>query len=129
MAGYGVPTEEAGMSEQTTEFDYAGREALIVAAARAMHECTSHPDYPDYDEAPCCGTPSPALVNPPQFHRDMDHEKGSRGVCWGCEPLAAAAVDAILALSTPPASAVVETCPVSGTRLDPDPWSTLKGVE
>jgi hypothetical protein len=49
------------------------------------------------DEAPCCGTPTPALVNPTTFHKDADHEKGSRGVCWSCEPLAAAAVDALLA--------------------------------
>lgn len=73
------------------------RETLIAAVAQAMHECTSHPDYPDYDEAGCSGTPQPAMVNPTTWHHETGMEKGSRGVCWACEPLAATVVDQVLA--------------------------------
>lgn len=69
--------------------DAERREALIVATARVMHTCTGHPDYPDYDECGCGGSP--------EYHCEAGHEHGSRGVCWACEPLAAAIVDEVIA--------------------------------
>lgn len=78
------------------------RETAIVATAKAMHECTSHPDYPSYDEAGCGGTPGPVLLGDSEesevWHHQAGHERGARGVCWACEPLAAAAVDRLIEL-------------------------------
>lgn len=78
------------MSDHTdTTLTDTEREQAIIDTARAMHTCTSHPDYPEYDEVPCGGQA--------EAHCDMGHEHGSRGVCWCCEPLAAAVVDDVLA--------------------------------
>lgn len=72
------------------------REAAIVLVARANHDCVAHPDYVSYTEASCCGTPQPAMSDG-RWHHEMGHERGLRGVCWACEPGAAAAVDALIA--------------------------------
>ena len=75
-------------NQQGTEKDDA-REAMILAVTHGFHDFTGgHPDYPNYDEVACGGSP--------EYHCEAGHEHGSRGVCWACEPPSAHIVDTVL---------------------------------
>lgn len=99
----------SGLSEQE-------RETLIVAVSKSMHHFREHPDYPDYDE-PACSAPA-------VYHDEARHERGRRGVCWACEPMAAAVVDNVLADAVAAAREEAATKVEALARNRRVPWST-----